>query len=168
MKKIPTHWIYRTAAALLILALMTSHISSGMMARYRVTSSGGDGARVAKFEVEREGSLLVGGINVHMDPTTAARKCADLTVVNNSETTIRCVPVLKTTENLPVTYFWTTDENGNDASKVITQVEIAPNDSDPVRLFLFAKWSDEEADKGGTYHREIDHVEVVLSCEQVD
>ena len=139
-----------------------------MMARYRVTSSGGDGARVAKFEVEREGSLLVGGIDVHMDPTTDIQKCADLTVVSSSETTIRCVPVLKTTDNLPLTFFWSTDENGTDATKVITQVEIAPNDSEPVRLFLFAKWSTEEAARSGSYHREIDHIEVVLSCEQVD
>ena len=168
MKKNPINWIYRIAAVLLVLVLITSHLSAGMVARYKVTASGGDGARVAKFEVVQSGELLVGGINVHMDPTTGTQLCADLTVVNKSETAIRCIPVVDATDNLPITYVWSTDSTGKDSGKEVTQVEIAPNDSTPVQLYLFAVWSDEAVDKSGIYHREIDHIEVTLSCEQID
>ena len=133
-----------------------------------VTGSGGDGARVAKFEVERAGDLLVKGINIHMDPTSGTQMCADLTVVNESETAIRCIPTLKTTGNLPVTFFWSTDPNGTDKSKELTQIEIAPNDSATRQFYLFAVWPDEAAAKSFEYHREIDHVQVTLSCEQID
>lgn len=166
MKKFRIEWIYRAAAALLVLVLLTSHLSGRMMARYRVTGSGGDGARVAKFEVVRTSEdLLVKGIRVWMDPTTGTRKCADLSIVNHSEVAIRCVPQLKTTENLPLTYFWATDENGTEK---VTQVEIAPNDSTEVKLYLFAVWPSEAAAKSHTYHREIDQVDVTIACEQID
>ena len=168
MKKFRIEWIYRAAAALLVLVLLTSHLSGRMMARYRVTGSGGDGARVAKFEVERAGDLLVKGIKIPMDPTSGTQMCADLTVVNESETAIRCIPTLKTTGNLPVTFFWSTDPNGTDKSKELTQIEIAPNDSATRQFYLFAVWPDEAAAKSFVYHREIDHVQVTLSCEQID
>ena len=167
MKKFRIEWIYRAAAALLVLVLLTSHLSGRMMARYRVTGSGGDGARVAKFEVERAGDLLVKGIKIPMDPTSGTQMCADLTVVNESETAIRCIPKLgpKATHNLPLVYFWATDENGTEK---VTQIEIAPNDTTEYKLYLFAVWPDEAAAKSFAYHREIDHVQVTLSCEQID
>ena len=167
MKKIPLNWIFRTAAVLLVLVLMTSHLSAGMMARYRVTSSGGDGARVAKFEVERSAQLTVNGINIYMDPTSAPRMCLDLTIVNKSETAIRCTPKLgeETTRNLPLTYYWATDNAG---TQKVTEIEIAPNDSAARQLYLFAEWSDEAAAKSFTYHREIDYVQVIVACEQID
>lgn len=168
LKKIPINWIYRVAAALLVLVLMTSHLSSRMMARYKVSSSGGDGARVARFDVERAGNLFLNGIDVDLDPSSDAKLCADITVANHSEATIRCVPTVDTTGNLPVIYYWSTDSTGADASKVVTQVELAPNDSATVQLYLFVEWSDEAGASSHTYRREIDSVKVTLTCEQVD
>ena len=47
-----TPWVFRLGVALLCAMLITTHMMGNLYARYSTTATGGDGARVAKFDVD--------------------------------------------------------------------------------------------------------------------
>lgn len=73
------------AFILFVLTLISMHLTSGLFARYTATSTGSDGARVAKFEV-----LASGGDDVTMDCTMGTNPGEyTITVTNNSEVAVK-------------------------------------------------------------------------------
>lgn len=78
--------LMRTVAVLLILVMMSTALAAGRFARYTSSASGSDTARVAKFSVTEEGTLLH-AFTVSMGPGDAP-ETGSVTVKNDSEVTI--------------------------------------------------------------------------------
>lgn len=153
------NWIFRTGAILLLLVLATTCLLSGLLARYRSGAGGSDSARVARFEIETAGDLYTEQFILEMLPGDAL-ECSTMQIVNKSETAVRCTPKVETTGNLPLTFTWC-DENGAEVSAT----DLAYNGG-TATLTLEVSWPD--TDDSYLYHREIEHVTVVVSCDQID
>lgn len=72
------------ALVLLLLTMISIHLTSGLYARYTATSTGSDSARVAKFDVQGN----IGGTVELTTSMTEAGKCT-LTVKNASEVAVK-------------------------------------------------------------------------------
>ena len=98
----PGAFFLRVAAILLVLVLSSTSLLSGLYARYTTTSSAGDSARVAKFEVTQAGELLQ-FFSLTLSPGSQESKT--VTVENKSEVTIAyTVTPTSRYNNLPVTF----------------------------------------------------------------
>lgn len=73
----------RIAAVLLCLVMVSVHLMSGMYAKYTTNGSGTDDARVAKFDVEINGSA-----DVTVDCKTGDNGTYEITVNNKSEVAV--------------------------------------------------------------------------------
>ncbi len=78
------------AAVLLCLTLFTTHLTTGLYARYTTEASGSDGARVARFDVKL---TAVNGGSANMDGLTnedkeTDTKTYDFSITNNSEVAV--------------------------------------------------------------------------------
>ena len=113
-------WSLRVAAVLFVLVLGTAVMCSGMFARFVSFASGGDGARVARFDFkvseilhEDENGVVTdvtdllsgpGGHNIYVDPgmdEAASHFFYEFSVENDSEVTVSVTFKAKTTWNLP-------------------------------------------------------------------
>jgi len=165
-RPIPTSRITRIAVVLLLLVLLSGHLSGGLLARYRVSSSGGDSARVAVFEVTEAGTFAMGGFSLTMDPrmnedgTDGALRCATMEVHNESETSIHCTVTVESTGNLPLDFYIM---NGGEK---VDYVDIPVGSESPAVIDLYASWLDGQ--DSYLYHREMDHIIVTLTCTQID
>ena len=81
-------WIFRIAAVLLCLTVMSVWGTSRLYARYSTSASGSDGARVAKFAVSAAPSQ---GQSTDFGMVTGENSSADyvFTVTGNSEVTVK-------------------------------------------------------------------------------
>lgn len=80
MKKKFRLGFFQTAAIVLFcLVLITTHFSSGFVARYTTKSSGTDNARVAAFTVDAE-----------LNASTEEANCYIISIHNNGETAVSC------------------------------------------------------------------------------
>lgn len=87
------------AFILFVLTLISMHMTSGLFARYTVTSTGSDSARVAKFEV-----LAAGGNDVTMDCTMGKEPGEyTITVENNSEVAVKYSATVVFDQDIPGT-----------------------------------------------------------------
>lgn len=87
------------AFILFILTLISMHLTSGLFARYTVTATGSDTARVAKFDVQAGV-----GENITMDCTLGTDPGKySITVKNNSEVAVRYSITVDFTEQIPGT-----------------------------------------------------------------
>ena len=75
----------RVALILLCLVMISIHLMSGMYARYTTKGSGGDDARVAKFEVEITGDSNA----VAVDCAKITDNAYSITISNTSEVAVR-------------------------------------------------------------------------------
>lgn len=76
----------RVALILLCLVMISIHLMSGMYARYTTKGSGGDDARVAKFEVLTEGDAK--GLVLTSASIDSASGDYKITITNNSEVAV--------------------------------------------------------------------------------
>lgn len=74
------------ALILLCLVLVSSHLTSGLYARYTSSSTGSDSARVAKFEVETSGADE--NISVTADNSGSNNGTYIITIENKSEVAV--------------------------------------------------------------------------------
>lgn len=160
-KSTSSGWIPHIAAILLILVIFSVHLSSGMLARYRSTSGGSDSARVAVFKVTDEGTLRMEGFALAMDPADPDKQCATMELHNEGETAMRCTVDVETTGNLPLEFYIKNSPTG----AVVEYVDIPVGSNDPGMIYLYVQWA---GDDSYTYHRELDHIVVTISCTQID
>ena len=129
-------WTLRAAAILLILVLATVVWSSGLFARFVSFASGGDSARVAKFDFkvsnimhqDEKGNLAdvtdylasSGGHNIYVDPgvrESASHFWYEYTVENDSEVTVEVTFKAKTTRNIPYRVYFAGSRNFTEIQK---------------------------------------------------
>ena len=73
------------ALVLLLLTMISIHLTSGLYARYTATSTGSDSARVAKFDVT---AMVDEAITLDCTDEDSTAECK-ITVTNNSEVAVR-------------------------------------------------------------------------------
>lgn len=100
--------IMRLAAVLLCLTLLSLYLLCGMYARYTSQDSGGDSARVAKFNVSESDSLQRHTYAVEITPDTSEN--LEVQITNSSETSVKYILEFLVEGNLPITI--TPDTNG--------------------------------------------------------
>ncbi len=86
------------AAVLLCLTLFTTHLTSGLYARYTTTASGSDSARVAKFEVKY---TMPNNVVFDLAPSGTQSQSIEIEFTNNSEVTVRFGIKITTSVPLP-------------------------------------------------------------------
>ena len=104
--------VFRIAALLACLTLMTTYLLSGAYSKFFSGASGGDGARVARFSPEFTSAKVLA-----FEKTPGYNAEIGFSVQNYSddslpETAMKCKIVLKTTGNIPLT-FTLTDSSEN-------------------------------------------------------
>ena len=135
---------------LLLTITLTSHLCTGLFAKYLTADQESDGARVASFEVWDDLSPTT--VNLSMLPGEKIT----VRVRNKSETSVCCfLKVENMTLNLPI---------ANPDPIVIPTKVIGAGDSDEVTLEL--EWN--ALDNDSSYAGMIDLVSVTLIAEQVD
>lgn len=87
------------ALVLLLLTLVTSHMTSGLYARYTTVNSISASARVAKFQVDTTPGLTDVTVDVAQDSTGAYT----FTVTNNSEVVVRYSVIVKMKQPISAT-----------------------------------------------------------------
>lgn len=85
MKQHASKWIWYLVAVLLFLTLLSTHLLSGLYARYTSVATGSDSARVAKFDVQ-----VTGPEDIEIFYGGTGEGPYDITVVNNSEVAVAC------------------------------------------------------------------------------
>lgn len=96
-------WIFRIAAVLLCLTVMSVWGTSRLYARYSTTASGSDGARVARFAFSTSDSLTQqADYSVQLTPTE--QETIELQIENDSETAVRCQIAFHSTGNAPLQF----------------------------------------------------------------
>lgn len=162
MKQIQARWIWYTAAVLLCLTLLSTHLTAGLYARYTTTATGSDSARVAVFNVKEEGSLLQ-GIQAPLYPGDTEKY--SIIVENSSEVAIAYqISLENLTGKLPITWsVWqepipVSQENG------VCSGQMAPGSR--ATFVLKLEWPAEK--NSLTYMGLVDMLQVNLTAAQID
>ena len=85
------------ALILLVLVLVTTYMTGGLFARYTANQSGGDSARVAKFQVLADSEIDVIDVNCATDQNGVY----SFTVTNHSEVTVGYSVTVQFKNNMP-------------------------------------------------------------------
>jgi len=135
------NWILYLAGVLLCLTLFSVHLTSGLYARYSTTSSGSDGARVARFSIEQSGELAE-LIEVDVYPGFTSRSY-EVALKNDSEVAVDyTVSVERLTNNLPLSVVLTGSSVSADAySAVLASGTMEANSGETVSYGLQIQWT---------------------------
>ena len=139
--------VFYVGVVLLCAVLITSHLTSGLYARYTTTASGGDAAVVASFEVGETLSSLSQSLDVSFDPTSDEPQY--IRISNSSEVVVHyTVTVENLTGVLPISF---------EAKEGV----LSPNEQVDVAFLI--EWNGE---KDPAFSGMVDLVRIRLSIEQ--
>lgn len=110
-----TPYVFHAAMILLCLVLISSHLTGGMYARYVATSSGSDGARVAKYGV-RVSELSSLSFNLNTFDQNALSATGSFTVESDGEVAVEYDVILTFPEAVPSWMTLTLDGNSPSVS----------------------------------------------------
>ena len=159
------------AAVLLFLTLLSTHLCSGLYARYTTTASGSDSARVAKFEIE-DGTVGTWKEDVVIselrpsDSEVESMTCAN--IVNKSEVAVAVtLNVENVYNNLPLKFVLL--QNGTVVAGPVGGMmdltyNVAPNDDEPVKLGVY--WPQDENNL--EFCGRVDLLRLTVRVEQID
>lgn len=161
MKQRFSNWIWYLAGILLCLVMLTTHLTSGLYARYTTSSAFEDSARVAVFEVSQKGTLMENGLQVSMAPSED--KDYTLIVNNKSEVDIRYYISLENkTKNLPLTF--TVESTPMNTADTVFQGEVGLGEQATYNLKITWPAGENDLARMGM----VDLVLVKLTAEQID
>ncbi len=164
-----------TVAVLLSATLFSMHLVGGLYARYTVSASGSDSARVAAFNIKQEGTLF-NTIEANVTPGTT--QSAELTIINKSEVAMEyTLKVTNVTGNLAPLKFTlapadastpsvTTEKHENGIS-ITTACQIPGDHTDKYILNIVWEKSDNEEDDLALIGM-VDYITVSVTATQVD
>ena len=163
-------YIIYTAAILLCLVMASFWLMSNIYARYTAQGSGGDSARVAKFEITEKGT-----VTQDFNLTIAPGETQDyqVTVTNKSEVAVTYMMDIKNKyENLPLKVKML-DENGTEIEN--KSKDISANDTTTYTYKLQISWPKTTEDTNDTtdyqnadYAGKTDLLEITLRAVQKD
>ncbi len=153
------------------LLVVTMVVTGVTFSGYVTRSSGGDTARVAKFQVTEEISVTEATAFVGMYP--GSEDTWPFEIENESEVALRCSITLSSTKNLPLVFSAVAD---GEEIPLLENTETEFISLDPLAnaegLFLKAVWQkgDEEWDTAAAekYMYEADAVTVTITTEQIN
>ena len=139
--------VFYVGVALLCAVLITSHLTSGLYARYTTTASGGDRAVVASFEVGETSSSIPQTLDVSFNPTSDTPQYVRLS--NTGEVVVRyTISVDNLTGTLPISF----------AAK---EGVLSPNEQ--VDVGFLVEWS---GTKDAAFSGMVDLIRIKVSIEQ--
>ena len=157
----PNTFLFRLVSVLLTLVLISSAMLSGMYARYSTTASGSDAARVAKFDIHKDGNLIS---DLPLEYIPGQSGSYTLIVTNRSEVAVNStLTVQRLTNNLPLT-LELNGERFTDNKSV--SVNLAPNSVDTVTYTLTVAWPENQ--NAAAYSYELDAIRVHVRAKQID
>lgn len=160
----PLVWI---GYLLVVTVVVTGVTFSGYVSR----TSGGDTARVAKFQVTEEISVTETTAFFGMYP--GGEDSWPFEIQNESEVALRCSITLSSTDNLPLRFYVVTDEGEIPLSENTEAefISLSPLES-AENLSLKAVWekgdTEWDASAAEKYMHEADAVTVTIRTEQID
>ena len=160
------------AAVLLFLTLLSTHLCSGLYARYTTTASGSDSARVARFEIEDSLAEMATDLKFNLTPGTTEKGA--LHISNKSEVAVQfTLTVENMTRNLPLK-FTMKDPGGAEIAEEGTStsdyyvfiVSVPAAGAVEEEYTLYIKWDSQTAtlDQCGR----VDLIHAALRAEQID
>ena len=157
-----SNWILYLAGVLLCLTLFSMHLTSGLYARYAASASGGDSARVAKFDIAQKGTLSE---LLLLDVYPGFSAAYDIQLNNHSEVAVSyTVSVEQLTNNLPLELTWDGMVMSDNAAASSGTFEA--NTQDMEKYTLNVSWPKGVNDDAYSY--ELDALRVVVRVAQVD
>lgn len=164
-----------TVAVLLCATLFSMHLVSGLYARYTVSSSGSDGARVAAFSIKQEGTIFQ---DIEADVIPGTTKSAELTITNDSEVKMEyTLTVTNVTGNLTPLKFTLAPADANTPSVTTEKYEngISINSACQIpgehtdKYILNIVWEkSENEDDDLAFIGMVDYITVSVTATQVD
>lgn len=160
--------------AVIILFYLTAAscwLTWNVYAKYTMSDFGGDGARVARFEVQESGTATA-DITAELAP--GENYSYEVDVVNKSETAITYkITAENTYNNLPLTFEMyelngteSVSDDGN--GKAVRYGEIAAADGNTRRYALRISWKEEDGSRNPEYAGQADLFRVTLEAAQAD
>jgi len=154
-------FLFLLVSVLLVLVLISTAMLSGMYARFSTTAGGSDAARVAKFDIHKEGDL---SSELSLEYVPGMTDSYTLIVTNRSEVAVSSTfTVKRLTNNLPLT-LELDGERFSDSKSV--SMDLAPNDAGTVTYTLTVSWPESANDAAYSY--ELDAIRVHVHAEQID
>lgn len=147
------------AMVLLCLTMITTHLTSGLYARYIVRGSGEDDARVAKFYVTQDATKFSENLTISIEPGTLEKQ---IQVINDSEVAINyTLTIRNATQNIPLLF-----QVGDEATELAeTTVSYSMAVGETNQYTMKVIFPQENADQ---YIKMVDTIEIVLIAEQID
>lgn len=163
-----TPFVFYFGLVLLTLVMFSTHFMSGLYARYTTMANGGDGARVASFEVSEvvkfgEKEIVIGTYDIaETFGIDADGKFTDktftFTVANKSEVAVKYTVKAESTGNLPLEFELIENNTKKDEISLATGAD---------STFTFRiKWKAEDLD--AKYIGMVDYITITVTAEQID
>lgn len=164
-----------TVAVLLCATLFSMHLVGGLYAKYTVSASESDGARVAVFNIKQEGTIFQ---NIEADVLPGTTQSAELTITNKSEVAMEyTLTVTNVTGNLTPLKFTlapadantpsvTTEKHENGIS-ITTACQIPGDHTDKYTLNIVWEKSANEEDDLALIGM-VDYITVSVTATQAD
>lgn len=105
-----TPYVFYTAMVLLCLVLVSAYMTGGMFARYTTSVTGGDSARVAKYDVSIS-ALSKTDFSLNSFDQGALSSSCTFTVTSNSEVAVKYSLIITFPEALPTWLTVTVDDD---------------------------------------------------------
>ena len=140
---------------LIVVTLVATGVS---LSAYVSTASGGDEARVAKFDVQQAGVTTFNLSNAISPSETGVSNTNTVIVYNNSEVTVRCnLAVNNLTGNLPLTFDFAFVPG-------TSSYDLAPGETGEYNVLI--QWPQDKTN--ASYMGKVDQLQLVLVTEQID
>lgn len=169
MANIRKHMLFYIVSILFVLVLVSLFLLSGIYAKYTISASIEESARVAKFDVGSDGGMFETSYAVEIDPISTETINDALALVNSSEVAVECNLTVTSFSDLPLLLTWK-DGDKTYSAKVGEQVKLAYEPCSAEQTFdLIVGWDNSnESNNSFLYRRQVDKLVLNVECKQID
>ena len=161
--KVKMPLVFKVGALLLLAMIFSLHLLGGVYARYTVTASGSDSARVAKFSFNADLSPQSLILPITLSPGESLDQLIE--IENSGEASlIYVVTITKLTDNLPILRPEGEYDKNAPITTVIKSAVIAPSESYSVPFSIV--W--DKNDNSTEFMGKMDAVKITVSVEQAN
>ena len=161
--KVKMPLVFKVGALLLLAMIFSLHLLGGVYARYTVTASGSDSARVAKYSFDADLSPQSLILPITLSPGDSL--IDTIQIENKGEASLNYViTITKLTDNLPILRPEGEYDKNAPITEVIKSDVIAPGKSASVSFSI--EW--DKNDNSTEYMGKMDAVKITVSVEQAN